>query len=211
MSFLPINADDDELGYCIYVMEVSTEGNVENMSDISADIATSVLATCIRLRGTNDFRATITDVIKGIRDLCDAEHCCILVMKEMERDCYVLGEALSKDTPLLPMDVYVNRDFYDIAESWIGTIAGSNCLIAKDEHDMLLIKERNPIWYESLTGAGAHNIVLFPLKSRGERLGYMWALNYDESRAVMIKETLEVTTFILGAEIGNYLLMDRLR
>ena len=211
MSFLPINADDDELGYCIYVMEVSTEGNVENMSDISADIATSVLATCIRLRGTNDFRATITDVIKGIRDLCDAEHCCILVMKEMERDCYVLGEALSKDTPLLPMDVYVNKDFYDIAESWIGTIAGSNCLIAKDEHDMLLIKERNPIWYESLTSAGAHNIVLFPLKSGNQLLGFMWAINFDVSRSIKIKETLEVTTFILGSELGNYMLLDRLK
>ena len=211
MSFLPLESDDEGIGYCIYLMEFSAEASAEKMSDISGDIASSVLATCIQLRGTNDFRATMKDVIRGIGDLCAAEHCCILVMEEMDRNCYVLCEALSKDTPLLPMGVYVNKDFYDIAESWIGTIAGSNCLIAKDERDMLIIKERNPAWYESLTSAGARNIVLFPLKSRNQLLGFIWAINYDASRSLIIKETLEVTTFILGSELGNYLLLDRLK
>jgi diguanylate cyclase (GGDEF)-like protein len=109
------------------------------------------------------------------------------------------------------METYLDSDFYDIAESWTGTIAGSNCLIVKNEQDMEVIKERNPVWYTSLSDAGAHNIVLFPLKSRNHLLGYIWALNYDESRAVKIKETLEVTTFILGSELGSYLLLDRLR
>ena len=67
MSFIPLESDDDELGYCIYLMEVSSEASAEKMSNISGDIASSVLATCIRLRGTNDFRSTMTDVIRGIR------------------------------------------------------------------------------------------------------------------------------------------------
>ena len=211
MSFLPLESDDEKLGYCIYIMEISREASSERMSNMSTEIATSVLDTCIRLRGTNDFKATMKNVIQGIGDLCVAEHCCILVMNEMDRTCYVLGEALSEGTKLLPMDTYVNKDFYDIAESWISTIAGSNCLIAKDEHDMLIIKERNPVWYESLTGAGAHNIVLFPLKSGNRLLGFMWAINFDASRSIKIKETLEVTTFILGSELGNHLLLDRLK
>ena len=211
MTFLPLETEDDELVYCVYLMEFSAESSSEKMSNISGDIASSVLETCIRLRGTNNFKETMQDIIRGVRDLCDSEHCCILVMEEMERDCYVLGEAFSKDTSLLPMETYVDKDFYDIAESWIDTIAGSNCLIVKDESDMLVIKERNPIWYESLTGAGAHNIVLFPLKSRNRLIGFMWAINFDASRSVRIKETLEVTTFILGSELGNYLLLDRLK
>ena len=211
MTFLPIESDDEEFGYCIYLMEFSTEASSERMSNISGDIASSVLETCIRLRGTNDFKATMQDVLCGIGELCVAEHCCILVMEEMERNCYVFAESLSKDTPLLPMDNYINKDFYDIAESWAATIAGSNCLIAKDEQDMLLIEERNPVWYKSLTDAGARNIVLFPLKSRNRLLGYMWAINFDASKSIRIKETLEVTTFILGSELGNYLLLDRLK
>ena len=210
MSYIPLG-NDGEKYYCLFVMEINSEPIAENMSNISADIASSVLDTCIRLRGTNDFRGTITDVIRGIDELCGAEHCCILVMDELDRSCYVLGEALSAGTKLLPMNNYVNKDFYDIAESWKDTIAGSSCLIAKNAQDMLLIKERNPIWYESLTGAGAHNIVLFPLKSRNQLLGYMWAINFDATRSFRIRDTLEVTTFILGSELGNYLLVDRLK
>lgn len=211
MMFLPVDYEDEDYSYCFYIMEINMEANSEDLASLSAETASSVLDTCIRLRGTNDFKAAIKDVILGINKLCVSEHCCILVMNEYERSCYVLGEALSEGTSLLPMETYVNDEFYDIAESWIGTIAGSNCLIAKDADDMLIIKERNPIWYESLSGAGAHNIVLFPLKSRNQLLGFMWAINFDPERAVKIKETLEVTTFILGSELGNYLLLDRLK
>ena len=76
---------------------------------------------------------------------------------------------------------------------------------------MDVIKERNPVWYESLSAAGAKNIVLYPLKSRNQLLGYIWAINFNAENSVKIKETLELTTFILGSELGNYCLLDRLR
>jgi diguanylate cyclase (GGDEF)-like protein len=101
--------------------------------------------------------------------------------------------------------------FYEIAKSWKDLIGSSNCIIAKDDHDMELVKERNPVWYESLRYAHAKSIVLFPLKSHDEFLGYMWAINFDEAQTSKIRDTLELTTFILGSEIGNYLLLDRLK
>ena len=211
MIYLPLDMHDGDTYYLLYTMEINHEAKSENMANISSEVAASVLDTCIKLRGTNDFRSTIKDVVGGIRELCDADHCCILVMNEADRSCYVLAEAFGKDSKLLPMETYLDNDFYDIADSWTGTIAGSNCLIAKDAHDMDVVKERNPVWYDSLMGAGVYNIVLFPLKSRNQLLGYIWALNYDKERAPLIKETLEVTTFILGSELGNYLLLDRLR
>lgn len=211
MMFIPLESDNDDLGYCLYMMEINFEASSENLSNISADTASSVLDTCIKLRGTNDFKATIKDVIKGIRELCAADHCCILTMNELDRTCEVLGESFGEGSKLLPMSTYLDSEFYDIADSWTATIAGSNCLIVKDKADMDIIKERNPVWYGSLTGAGVYNIVLFPLKSRNQLLGYIWALNYDKERAIKIKDTLEVTTFILGSELGNYMLLDRLR
>ena len=211
MMFIPLWEDKDNLSYCLYMMEINQDVDSEQLSSTSSDTATSVLDTCIRLRGTNDFKATMNDVVAGIRELCDAEHCCILILNEFERSCTVLGEAFAEGSPLLPMENYLNEEFYDIADSWTATIAGSNCLIAKDDQDMEIVKERNPIWYESLTAAGAHNIVLFPLKSRNQLIGYMWALNFDKERSGRIKETLEVTTFIVASEIGNYFLLDRLR
>ena len=109
------------------------------------------------------------------------------------------------------MDTYLNEHFYSLVESWEDTIAGSNCLIAKNAQDMEVVQKRNPGWYESLLIAGAKNIVLFPLKSREHLLGYMWVINFNADNAVKIKETLELTTFILGSELANYLLLDRLK
>ena len=219
MMFLPIVPEDGEiipdgyegaLKFCIYIMEINFEANSESMSDIDGAMASAVLNTCIKLRGTTDFKETMKDVVKDIRDICEAEHCCILTMDDYSRTCEVLCEAFEPGSKLLPMENYLDG-FYDIAESWEDTIAGSNCLIAKNEQDMEVIKERNPIWFESLTAAGVKNIVLFPLKSREQLLGYMWALNYNAELAVKIKETLELSTFILGSELGNYLLLDRLK
>ncbi|MCR5277855.1 MAG: GGDEF domain-containing protein [Lachnospiraceae bacterium] len=211
MTFLPLGPDEGNLSYCTYTMEINFEAVTENMTGISGDMASKVLQTTIKLRGTSDFIKSMGEVIKDIGEMCQAEHCCILQMDSYDRSCSVLGEYLSPGTKLLPMKHYVDDSFYDIAESWEATIAGSNCLIVKDEQDMEIVKERNPVWHNSLTSAGGKTIVLFPLKSRDTLLGYMWAINFNSERAVEIKETLELTTFILGSELGNYLLLDRLK
>ncbi len=210
MSFLPLGDGQGDICYCMYIMEVNFKPDAKRMSAISADIATAVLETCIKLRSPDDFRVTMKEVCEDIRDLCDSEHCCVLLMDTKRRKCSVLCEAFSKDTKLLPMDNYVDDAFYDIAESWKDTIAGSNCLIVKNEHDMEVVKERNPIWHDSITGAGGRSIVLFPLEFKGELLGYIWAINFSADVANTIKETLELTTFILASEIYSFQLMDEL-
>ena len=58
------------------------------MSNISADLATQVLETCIKLRGNDDFKKTMQDVIVDIRKLCKAEQCCILLMDEYEKTAF---------------------------------------------------------------------------------------------------------------------------
>ena len=211
MTFLPVQPDDGNLKHCLYIMEINSKANSERMSNISGDMASAVLQTTIKLRGTTDFKETIKEVVNDIRELCEADHCCILAMNEYSRRCEVLGEALGKDTGLRSMNDYLDENFYSIAESWKETIGGSNCLIVKNEQDMEVVKERNPVWHKSLTGAGVHSIVLFPLKSRDHLLGYIWAINFNADNSVKIKETLELTTFILGSELGNYLLLDKLK
>jgi diguanylate cyclase (GGDEF)-like protein len=181
------------------------------MSTVSADIASYVLETCIKLQNPDDFQEAMKEVCADVRDLCDSEHCCILLMDTEKRKCSVLCEAFSKDTDLLPMDKYVDDAFYDIAYSWLDTIGGSNCLIVKNEHDMDLIKERNPIWHNSITSAGGKTIVLFPLTFKDELLGFMWAINFSDDKALMIKETLELTSFILASELYSYRMIEHLR
>jgi len=212
MTFLPLEPDDGNICYCTYTMEINAEADTENMSDISGDLASAVLQTGLKLRGSTDIKSTLKEVIEDIRHICDAEICCVLLMDKKTESCEVLSEALSDDTELVSMEEYIDESFYAIADSWEQTvIAGSNCLIAKNEQDMEVVKERNPIWYDSITSAGGKNIVLFPLRFQGELLGYIWVINFNAEDTVKIKETLELTTFILGSEIGSYLLIDRLR
>ena len=211
MSFVPLaSAENSDLGYCLYIMEVNLRPDAKRMSNISADTASAVLETCIKLRSPDDFKVTMRTVCEDIRELCDSEHCCVLLMDTAERHCSVLCEAFSKDTKLLPMDNYVDDAFYDIAESWIDTIGGSNCLIIKNAHDMEVVRERNPVWVESISSAGGKTIVLFPLEFKNELLGFIWAINFRSEFADKIKETLELTTFILASELYSFRLVDKL-
>lgn len=211
MSFIPLSFDKDNICYCMYIVEVSLKPDAKRLSTVSADIASYVLETCIKLQNPDDFREAMKAVCSDVRDLCDSEHCCILLMDTAKRKCSVLCEAFSKDTKLLPMDKYVDDSFYDIAYSWLDTIGGSNCLIVKNEHDMELIKERNPIWHESITSAGGKTIVLFPLVFKDELLGFMWAINFSDDKALTIKETLELTSFILASELYSYKMVEHLK
>ena len=210
MSFLPLGPDDGNICYCMYVMEINFKPDAKRLSTISPDIASAVLETCIKLRSPDDFKSIMKNICVDIREHCDSEHCCVLLMNHAKRECSILCEAFSESSKLLPMENYLDEGFYDIAASWKDTIFGSNCLIVKNQHDMDVVKERNPVWHGSLTGAGAKNIVLFPLEFKNELLGYVWAINFSAEAADTIKETLELTTFILASEIYSFQLLDRL-
>lgn len=211
LTFLPLDSDSSDLCYCLYVMDISLMPDARKLSSLSGDLASFVLETCIKLQNPDDFHAAMNDVCTDIRELCGSEHCCILLMDTANRSCSVLCEAFSKNTDLLPMEIYVDDAFYDIAYSWLDTLGGSNCLIVKNEQDMELIKERNPVWHNSITSAGGKTIVLFPLMFKNELLGYIWAINFTEEKAAAIKEVLELTTFILASELYSYRMIEHLK
>ena len=85
MTFLPVGPSNGNVHYCTYTMEVNFEANTKRMSTLTADIASSVLETCIKLRGSNDFRASIQEVINDVRNLCKAELCSIVLLDKYEK------------------------------------------------------------------------------------------------------------------------------
>ena len=76
---------------------------------------------------------------------------------------------------------------------------------------MELVKEKNPIWYESMIIAQVESMVLIPLKSRGQLIGYIWATNFATEDVIRIKETLELTSYFVSSEIASYQLVNRLQ
>ena len=210
MFMIPLESDEENIGYCIYSYDVKPQASSEAMSDVSADTSAKVLETCIKFRGSTDFKKTVDEVIMDIRDICGSDECCILLLNDDEKTCEILCEARRADLPYSVRD-FIHDDFYHIASNWKNTLRGSTCIIIKDKTDMEEIERRDPAWHETLGYAGIDSLVLFPLKRGEEILGYIWALNFNTENTVKIKETLELTSFFLASELSNYQLVERLK
>ncbi len=212
MTFLPLESEpDDPLCYCTYTMEINKVADTSRMSQISGDLASSILETGLKIQGNPDFQAAMDDVIRDIRKLCSARRCCILLMDQEKETCSVLCEDREEDVYVRPAKEIAGKNFYEIASTWEETISGSNCLVAGTPQEMAVVRERNPEWYRHLEENEVKSLILFPLKAGNRLVGYIWATNFDPENAPKIKEALELTTVILGAQIGNHLLMEQLK
>ena len=206
----PLSIDDPNKCYCTYTQEISTEANIDQLTNHSAQTTSEVLKTCIKLRSTKNFLKTMDEVIADIRSICESSYCCILLTDFHERTCSLLCESIKPNSGQYSLKNYLNDPFIDYAKSWLETIAGSNCLIIENNHDMEEVKRRNPNWHRSLQSAGVKSLVLFPLQHNNETIGFIWATNFDTKNTEYIKETLELTTLFIASEIANYQLLQRL-
>ncbi|MBO4782998.1 MAG: GGDEF domain-containing protein [Lachnospiraceae bacterium] len=210
MFAIPLDFEDDRFNYCLYTHEVSNEPNAEIMANVSKDTAVRVLNTCIKLHGVKDYNETINSIIKDIREVCKASYCCILTMDFVNKSCALLCEDKAENTGLVTNDNWFDN-FYDIAVTWSDILAGSNCLILANEQDMQFVKEKNPIWYESIKAASVESMVVVPLRNERELLGYIWATNFETNRATRIKEILELTSYFVSSDLANRQMFDRLK
>lgn len=208
---MPVDVEDDEKGYCVFTLEIQPEEDLDTSTRLSSEISQNVLKACVKLRGSKDFRKTMDEVIEDVRTICKASTCSVLLTDFKERTCSILTCARSEDQAPLDLDRIFNNEYIYIAESWIDTLKGSNCLIIQNDADMEIIHQRNPNWYESLTGAGVESLVLLPLMHNNEFVGFIWATNFDTSKVLRIKETLELVTFFIASEVASYKLVQRLR
>lgn len=210
LFMIPFESDDEDTGYCIYSYDVAPRADEEKMTDLSVETYSKVLQTCVKLRGTEEFSKVINEVVDDLRVMCESDHCAIMIFDHEKEQCSALAESLNEGSELEPMQKYLNRDFYKMAENWENTLAGSTCVIIKNEQDMEELKRRDPVWHDALKGAGINSVVLFPLKHGEELLGYIWALNFNSDNTVKIKEMLELTTYFVASEVANHLLVKRM-
>lgn len=207
---IPLDFDDPNKCFCTYTQELSTEANVDHLTNLSAKTTSDVLKTCIKLRSTKNFLKTMDEVIADIRAICAANFCCIMLTDFKNNTCSLLSESTAPGIGHHSLKDYLNESFIEVVKSWLGTIDGSNCLIIKSEDDMAEIKVRNPEWYESMQEAEIKSLVLFPLQYNNENIGFIWATNFDTKETQHIKQTLELTTFFIASEIANYKLLQKL-
>lgn len=211
LFMLPLESDDPNVGYCTYTQEISDKANVSKMTQLSYETAADVLNTCIKLRGASDFENALQEVIADVRAICGARTCCLLQVNFNNRRCGMLAFAFDGEGTRKSMNHWSDDEHFEIVRTWSDLIGGSSCLILKNEQDMEIVKEKSIVWYESMRKAEVKSLVLFPLKARGELIGYIWASNFEVANTIRIKETLELTTFFLASEIASYQMFDRLK
>ena len=175
MFLMPLDSDREDVGYCIYCYDVAPKADSSAMADLSGDTASNVLNACIKLRGAENVKQTFQEVVEDIRKSCESDQCCILLTDAENRECSIFAESTREGLKVQPMSRYV-EGFYAIAETWPETLAGSTCIIVKDERDMEKLRLTNPIWGSMLDLSGVKTIILFPLRHGGELLGYLWTV-----------------------------------
>lgn len=204
---LPLESDKEKVGYCMYSCDISPYADTEQQASLSADTATNALEISLKLRTADqsNYSQVFDEIIEDIRKMSGSELCSIFL--DHERQFTVFCEAASKEAL---KDTYNNSGFYDIAKSFDSTIGGSSCVIIKDENDMKWLEDVNKPFHSLLTANGISSIILYPLKHKDQPLGYLWCLNFKTADTVKIKETLELSTYLIASEISNYLLMKQL-
>lgn len=208
---LPLESDDEKLAYCTYTQVVSHKPSTEKMSNLSYDTSSDVLSACLKLKSSDDFNTAIKDLVQRLREICDSQYCCIMLMNIQDRTCHLLGESFSEDEEFNENDDWMDGHFFDVAEGWEDLIGGSNCLIIKNKADWDYVLERNKPWGDELIYTGVKTMVLFPLRKNGNLLGYIWSTNFTPENAGRIKEILELSSLFISSEISNHLLFDRLK
>ena len=211
MLFIPIESDDDKVAYCLYIMEMKEVFDPELLVNPSDDIYSQVLSTTLQLSNTTDFKVSLKNVTREIRKICKALFCCILLVDDEKKRLDILAEDYELNSHRRGMKNYIDDSFYDIVKTWDPLIeSNGNCIIINDEKGMEYIKEKNTAWYKSLAGSKIESLVLLKLKSGNTPLGYMWVTDFKSDDTPKIKEILEITTFLLGSQIGNHFLLDKL-
>jgi len=210
MFLLPLESDRENTGYCIYSYDVATDEDSEQRVSLAADTSSAVLKTCFKLRGSENIRQTFNEVISDIRNICDSDECCILLVDRSARTCTALCEAIRPGSEVPSIYTAIENGFYDITETWDDTISDTTCVIIKDTGDMEWLGTINPVWRDSLVGSKVGTLVFFPLDYNNERIGYIWASNFNTENAFKIKEILELATFFIASEIANFQLLSKL-
>ena len=211
MIFVPLAYETKELSYCLYIMEINDEFNPELLASPRGDVYSKVLNTALQLSNSNDFQESVNNVTREVRKICNANFACILLIDELKEELTVLAEDREPSSDRKQMKDYMDEKFYNMVKTWDDVIdSNGNCVIVYDKRGMDYIKEKSPVWYESLKENGIDSLVLFKIKYENNRLGYMWVSNFKSDDTPKIKEALEITTFILGSQISNHIMLKQL-
>ena len=199
--------DKPKTVYCLYTATFSQEVESDNMSQRSSAVSNAVTDISIRLHETQDFYQGMASAAKEIREFCGAEKCSLYTVNKNTQKCHFINEYGDQSSYIDAFAAEMEKTPYEVALKWEEDLALSDCLLLED---LSVIAERDPVWYRSLCAHDIRNIILYAVRFKQMLVGFIWAANYDTSKRMQIKETLELTSFMIAAVVANYQLVSRL-
>ena len=161
----------------------------------------------VKLSKMNDSEMAVAEGIREINKICGSEYCALFTVNKSEQQCKLYSDKGEQPELLKTLTSSIGRTPYETALAWENDLEGTDCLLLDD---LSIIKERDPVWYKSMVGYGIKNMILTAIRYDHKLVGFIWATNFDTNKTMEIKETLELTTFMLGASISHHHLVSKL-
>ena len=203
----PPAEDGTRTVYCLYILEYANDLETDSMSQNSADVASAVTNISIKLHEMQDFYQAMSAAAAEIKTICGAEKCSIYTVDEGSQQCCLINKDGIQNEQLEEMASDMGCSPFEVAMRWEKALEMSDCLLLED---LKVIEERDPVWFRSLCKNGVTNIVLYEIRCQRTLVGFIWAANVDASKMMKIKQTLELTSFLLAAVIQNHQLVSGL-
>ena len=206
---IPLQPQGPGIGYCQFLIEFTKAVDPTRMASVSMNTASAIVKASITLLNGDDFKTNVRDVLTDLLDISGAFACRITLVDHEKREAINFCEKVKGfDTPPTARGDGVIS--YEIVASWEPMIGVSNAVIAKDEHELDALEQHNPAWVQSMRQYGVTSLVIIPLRRGKTIFGYLSIVNFDVDKVVEVKELVELMAALLGPEISNQLLMERL-
>lgn len=205
---LPLEAGNEDLGYCLYFFEKTRRADMERLSSVTANTAEVVIRSILTLMSTEDFKQNVWFVMEDFRRIAEAMACRIILIDEETEKAELFCGAhdperfVNRPTNMIPP--------YDIIKTWKTAIGESAFLILQNEYDFDFLEDIDPIWYRSLKENGITSLIVTPLIRLRSTIGYMYMFNYNTDKTADLRELIEIMSYVLGSEIANNQMVKKL-
>ena len=211
---VPLSPDENGLGRCLFILEFTQTGEVDRRSTVSVVTAATVLKACLTMLGQGSLKERVTSVLRDLMEFSYAFSCRVILLDHANRRAvnYVDLNAIELGDDFVPPegDPDQGNISYETVCSWADIIGERDALIISNEEELQLVEKLNPVWVQTMRLYGVNSLMLIPLVKSNEMLGYLYVCNFNVDKLTRIKELMELDSFILGSEIYNSLLLERL-
>ena len=198
----------DDTSYCLFMYTLNADMDAGKYSSVSPDISSFVIKACLELRNEEDFFSSMQTVVSDLEEYTGASRTVIMTYVKDEEEFKIIAEAAETED-ITAKEVFSKIPF-DVVASWERLLKETNAIIIKDEADMELYEKKAPDWVKTLREDNVKSLCLVPFIHQGVIIGYLFIKNFDVAQATRIKETVELVSFFLTAEVANHVFLERM-